>query len=252
MIDIEDDLATKHEGEIYVAKIIEDFKLARSLFRKNLLQASRAITQTRHNQVTETFFRPKSPPNTQPDRPSSTNSLRNRRPTSQNDNSFVTAASDVTLALKRTHALLEQELEKSNLSLETLEHSSQTLRQLEHRYSAFDVLLNGSKRLIIELERADKWDRWMIYAGLAVFGLVCMWILYKRLLRGPLGLILWGARKIVGSGKAVSPKSAVASSTSVESIGETVLSSTTVKSLGQAMSTSSLVKGALRNQRVEL
>ena len=92
----------------------------------------------------------------------------------------------------------------------------------------------------------------MIYAGLAVFGLVCMWILYKRLLRGPLGLILWGARKIVGSGKAVSPKSAVASSTSVESIGETVLSSTTVKSLGQAMSTSSLVKGALRNQRVEL
>ena len=116
----------------------------------------------------------------------------------------MTAATDVTLALKRTHALLEQELEKSNISLETLEHSSQTLRQLEHRYSAFDVLLRGSKRLILELERADKWDRYMIYGGLAIFGLTCLWIVYKRILRGPLGLIIWGVSKMVGSGHAMS------------------------------------------------
>ena len=104
----------------------------------------------------------------------------------------------MTLALKRTHALLEQEVEKSTLSLETLEQSSQTLGQLENQYSAFDVLLRGSRRLILELERADKWDRWMIYAGLCMFGLTCLWIIYKRLLRGPLGLIFWTFEKALG------------------------------------------------------
>ena len=59
----------------------------------------------------------------------------------------------------------------------------------------FDVLLRGSKRLIIELEGADKWDRWMIYGGLAMFGLTCLWIVYKRILRGPLGLVMWVAGK---------------------------------------------------------
>jgi Sec20 len=107
----------------------------------------------------------------------------------------------VTLALKRTHSLLEQELEKSAVQAETLEHSSQTLRQLEHSYSAFDVLLTGSRKLIRELESADKWDRWMIYGGLGVFALTCAWIVYKRVLRGPLGLVVWGVGKALGSGR---------------------------------------------------
>jgi hypothetical protein len=57
--------------------------------------------------------------------------------------------------------------------------------------------------LIVELERADKWDRWSIYGGLAVFGLVCLWIVYKRILRGPVGLIIWGFGKAFGQGAAV-------------------------------------------------
>ena len=126
--------------------------------------------------------------------------------TSSNDATLLTAASDVTIALKRTHALLEQELEKSTISLESLNNSTQTLRQLENRYGAFDVLLRGSKKLIIELERADKWDRWMIYGGLAMFGLTCLWIVYRRLLRGPLGLLFWVVTKAVGAGTVVSRK----------------------------------------------
>ena len=68
----------------------------------------------------------------------------------------------------------------------------------------FDVLLRGSKRLIIELEGADKWDRWMIYGGLAMFGLTCLWIVYKRILRGPLGLVMWVVGKALGSGAVTS------------------------------------------------
>lgn len=166
------------------------------------LQASKTLNGTRYAQATEALLRPQSPET--PPGPNST--LRQRQPPiiPHNDASLLQSASDVTLALKRTHALLEQELEKSTLSLETLDHSSQTLRQLEHKYGAFDVLLRGSKRLINELEQADKWDRWMIYGGLAIFGLTCLWIIYKRILRGPLGLIIWAGEKVLGFGPAVS------------------------------------------------
>jgi hypothetical protein len=40
----------------------------------------------------------------------------------------------------------------------------------------------------------------MIYAGLAVFGLTCLWITWKRLLRGPVGLVIWGVGKALGTG----------------------------------------------------
>jgi Sec20 len=137
---------------------------------------------------------------------------------SQNDTSLLMATNDVTLALKRTHALLEQELEKSTLSLETLNRSSKTLEQLEHRYGAFDVLIRGSKRLIIELEQADKWDRWRIYAGMAVFGLTCLWIIYKRILRGPLGILIWIGGKAFKSGGSVSVVISAAYSTSQKNV----------------------------------
>ena len=44
----------------------------------------------------------------------------------------------------------------------------------------------------------------MIYGGLAMFGLTCLWIIYKRILRGPLGLIIWVAIKVFGTGASVS------------------------------------------------
>ena len=172
-------------------------------FRKLLLQASKTLNQTRHAIATQALFQSISPP---PAASSSTSPnpvnfpLRQRKPadSANNDTSLLNAANDVTLALKRTHALLEQELEKSTLSLETLNHSSKTLQQLDQSYGAFDVLLRGSKRLIVELESANKWDRWSIYCGLAIFLLVCLWILYKRILSGPVGLIIWGFGRAFG------------------------------------------------------
>jgi hypothetical protein len=55
----------------------------------------------------------------------------------------------------------------------------------------------------------------MIYAGLAMFGLTCLWIAYKRLFRGPLGFILWTAAKLMGSGKAVSTQKALPQGTRI-------------------------------------
>jgi Sec20 len=167
------------------------------------LQASKTLNQTRLQQASEAIFRPQTPVNGSIETNPSTSILLRRIPTntpnvSEKDISLLGAAQDVTIALKRTHALLEQELEKSTLSLDSLNNSSQTLCQLENQYGAFDVLLRGSQRLITDLERADKWDRWMIYGGLAMFGLACLWIVYKRILRGPLGLVFWVSTKALG------------------------------------------------------
>jgi Sec20 len=213
---MEENPRNKYEGQIYVAKVAEDFTLyavqntsrlltvwrARASFQKLLLQASKTLNQTRFQQASEAIFGPQTPVNGATETKTSTSSHRRvptaNAPNASKNTSLLTAANDVTIALRRTHALLEQELEKSTLSLDSLNNSSQTLRQLEHQYSAVNVLLRGSRRLITELERADKWDRWMIYVGLAIFGLACLWIVYKRVLRCPLGLVFWASTKALG------------------------------------------------------
>jgi hypothetical protein len=75
----------------------------------------------------------------------------------------------------------------------------------------------------VELERADKWDRWSIYGGLAVFGLVCLWIVYKRILRGPVGLIIWGFGKAFGQGAAVTSVSGSLVKSTVSSVTGTTM-----------------------------
>jgi protein transport protein SEC20 len=194
---------------------------ARASFRKLLLQAIKTLKEARHTQASKHLFVPIQPVAPQARISTDSKPRHDISPTSATQDTIaLTAATDVTLALKRTHQLLEQELEKSTISLETLDHSSQTLRQLEQQYSAFDVLLKGSKRLITELERADYWDRWLIYISLTIFGLTCLWITYKRILRGPLGLMIWVGRKAFsasGSGQPVSLTKAVSVTKSLTS-----------------------------------
>jgi hypothetical protein len=55
----------------------------------------------------------------------------------------------------------------------------------------------------------------MIYGGLGVFGFTCFWIVYKRVLRGPVGLVIWGVGKALGSGRATGGREVGGGQTSV-------------------------------------
>jgi protein transport protein SEC20 len=104
---------------------------------------------------------------------------------------MVEKSEDITATLRHLHQLAQAEVGKSALNIEELDLSTKQLRELEQKYSAFDVILNGSKRLVRHIEEADKWDRIYMLASLSFLGAVILWILWRRIFKGPVMLLMW-------------------------------------------------------------
>lgn len=109
----------------------------------------------------------------------------------------VNAASDVTLALRRTHEMMAGELEKSQFANETLKQSTEALAQLNETYSTLDSLLSSSRNLLGTLLRSQKSDTW--YLETAFYVLVCTiaWLVFRRLLYGPLWWLVYAPLKLI-------------------------------------------------------
>jgi protein transport protein SEC20 len=122
------------------------------------------------------------------------------------------ANEDVTAALRRTIALMQNELERSVLTTQMLgTHSSQvknqshshasltddstaTLRSTSTIHDTMTSVMGTSKQLIVALEKSDWLDRLLILAGLAFFMLVVLFILKQRILDRGLRIAFWWTR----------------------------------------------------------
>jgi len=155
----------------HTAKVGEDLRIARRAYRKALLAAKR-------NEEREALF-----------------AGRQRREEKGNENVsqkelLVSAGEDVTAALRRTQALLEGELQKSRFASETLAQSTEALRELGERYSAFDDVLGKSRELIRDLVKKNKSDRWYYEMAIKMLIGMLLWIILRRLFWGPIWLLL--------------------------------------------------------------
>ena len=78
------------------------------------------------------------------------------------DEREVAAAGDVTMALRRTHALLATELSKSQFAHDTLKESSAALSQLSDNYMSLDSVLANTKSILGTLMKSQKSDTWYL------------------------------------------------------------------------------------------
>ena len=119
---------------------------------------------------------------------------------------------DVTDALKRTMGLMQKELERSVLSTQMLgqllsvvcfelvakpmtpEGSTASLKATSTTHDMLTGLLGASKQLVTALEKADWLDRLLIFAGLAFFALVVLFILKQRIVDRGLRIAFWWTR----------------------------------------------------------
>ncbi|KAI5858365.1 hypothetical protein BZA05DRAFT_432310 [Tricharina praecox] len=155
----------------HTAKVGEDLRIARRAYRKALLAAKR-------NEEREALF-----------------AGRRRRDEKGNEDVsqkelLVTAGEDVTAALRRTQALLAGELQKSRFASETLAQSTEALRELGERYSAFDDVLGKSRELIRDLVKKNKSDRWYYEMAIKMLIGMLVWIVVRRLFWGPIWLLV--------------------------------------------------------------
>ncbi|PLW21886.1 hypothetical protein PCANC_01848 [Puccinia coronata f. sp. avenae] len=151
-------------------KIVEEHRKdavrLRSSFRMTSLEAKRALSNTTFQSSRAELL---SGATTKP-RPSNT------------EDALMTASSDVTQSLRNTLEIMRQELDRSVMSTHLLEQQTATLQLTSDQYMTFGELMKTSRALISSLQRADLMDRILLSGALLFFGLVCMYILKKRIL----------------------------------------------------------------------
>ncbi len=96
---------------------------------------------------------------------------------SSGEDKLMTASQDVTDALRRTVSLMSSELEKSAMSSQLLEESSQTLSSLSFQYGSLTTLMSNSAKMIKTMEREDLIGKGMVALAFLFF-LGCVGILY--------------------------------------------------------------------------
>ncbi|KAK9365680.1 Sec20-domain-containing protein [Lipomyces kononenkoae] len=173
-------------GKLHEVK--EDLKLDRSSYRKAQLVSRRSTLNTQRQERELLFASAKS-------------HQRGAGTSSSPVSNALRTAEEATAALRRTHRLLEAEIARSSLSLEVLDESNTALKKLTKQYTAFDMVLGMSRRVISVLEQADKWDKIYMISAMGFLLLVVCWILWRRVFKGPVRLVVW---TIVKGGKAVS------------------------------------------------
>lgn len=109
----------------------------------------------------------------------------------------MNASTDVTVALRRTHSLLQSELSRSQFATETLNSSTAALHDLSTRYTAFDDIVSSSRELITDLIRKNKSDRWYYEKAIQLLIGTLIWILVRRLVWGPVWLLVGVPFKLV-------------------------------------------------------
>ncbi|WWD19029.1 hypothetical protein CI109_103487 [Kwoniella shandongensis] len=114
------------------------------------------------------------------------------------DDELQTKTNEVTTALRRTTALMQTELERSVLSVQMLESSSQTLLSTQSLYNRYTSLLSTSTKLVRTLEKADTLDRILILSALMFFLLVVGFIVKRRVIDRTVGVVVGGVGRGVG------------------------------------------------------
>ncbi|KZF25979.1 Sec20-domain-containing protein [Xylona heveae TC161] len=171
--------------DAHVIRLEEDLKFARTQFRKAQLQAKRNA-ETARRKERELLFAGVREGTASP-------GLGRRRGQDKlsPDELMVNASSDVTAALRRTHQLMETELSRSQFAHDTLEQSTNALSSLSESYNTLDTMLASSKNLLSTLVRSQKSDTWYLETAFYVLVGTIVWLIFRRLLYGPLWWFLW-------------------------------------------------------------
>ncbi|KAK7900851.1 Protein transport protein sec20 [Exophiala xenobiotica] len=147
-----------------LARLAEDLKSARANFRRAQLAAKRTADTEKKKEREQLFA----------DRKTDGSHAR-VRPTHEKltqDELALRSAEDVTMALRRVHGQMEAEVSRGQFAQQTLDESQEALNSLNESYAGTTDLLKASRGFLSQLVRST-------------------WLIFRRLLYGPLILFVW-------------------------------------------------------------
>ncbi|KAM0260370.1 hypothetical protein ACHAQJ_002771 [Trichoderma viride] len=203
----------KERLEDGIEKVGKEMASYRSTLRKARLSAKKSLEQARRLErelMVQSLAEPISEADTsagtsaeqsqvisRPLRPNYNHHRQLQSSLSEDDRQTVGASSNVTNALRRTHALIASELTKSEFARQTLTESSVALRKLDESYTSLDGMLASSRDLLGTLLKSQKSDTWYLQTALYMLMVTGAWLVFRRILYGPLWWLVWLPLRIV-------------------------------------------------------
>ena len=174
-----------------IARLSEDLKSARGAFRRAQLQAKRNADAARRSDREMLFAkRAGDAEHTVLGRKKGMEKL-------TQDELALNASSNVTAALRRTHELMQGNIQQSQFAQQTLDESSAAVASLSESYGGVGDLLKGSKGLVGQLLRSQKSDTWYLTTAFYMLCVTIGWLVFRRLLYGPLWWFVWQPAKLM-------------------------------------------------------
>ncbi|KAM0478623.1 hypothetical protein ACHAPX_005213 [Trichoderma viride] len=204
----------KERLEDGIERVGQELASHRSSLRKARLSAKKSLERAQRLErqlMVQSFSEPISETNTSADggsteqsqvisrplRPSYNQNRQLQSSLSEEDRQTVGASSNVTNALRRTHALIASELTKSEFARQTLTESSAALKKLDESYTSLDGMLASSRDLLGTLLKSQKSDTWYLQTALYMLMVTGAWLVFRRILYGPLWWLVWLPLRIV-------------------------------------------------------
>lgn len=102
----------------------------------------------------------------------------------------------ITAALQSTRQMMASSIVQTGLNIDNLDQQTQDITQLSFKLSDLTATLGKSKNIVRFIEKQDKQDKKRIYMSIGFLLLCSAWVLWRRILRLPVRLLLWTILKV--------------------------------------------------------
>lgn len=97
----------------------------------------------------------------------------------------------ITNSLIRSNQILKSTVLQTDLNLEEIYIQGSMLTELNDKFDILDTLLTQSSKIMKLIEKNGSKEKRRVYMSLGFLVLCISWVIWKRLIRGPLKLVLW-------------------------------------------------------------
>lgn len=106
---------------------------------------------------------------------------------------------NITSTLKLTKQLMTMSVMQTELNIDGLDQQSKDLNKLNDKLVDLQGVLMKSKEIVKFIEKQDKRDRRRIYFSIGFLLVCCAWVLWRRVLKMPVKILIWSLLKFFGA-----------------------------------------------------
>lgn len=114
------------------------------------------------------------------------------------DEQILTHNKNISNSLKLTKQLMTMSVMQTELNIETLDQQTRDVSTLNDKLVDLESVLNKSRQIVKFIEKQDKKDKRRIYLSIGFLLLCCAWVVWHRILKLPVKIMLWTFMRFFG------------------------------------------------------